>query len=110
MSDARFCIMIPAVRFDKVSKRYGALTVLRELTLEVAPGEIVTTIGPSGSGKTTVLRTLMTLESIDDGVIYVEGMPLSHINSSEGKFIPAPEKHQRAIRRKIGMVFQNFNL
>jgi polar amino acid transport system ATP-binding protein len=50
------------VRFMNVTKRYGALTVLDDLNLDVAEGEMVTVIGPSGSGKTTVLRMLMTLE------------------------------------------------
>ena len=63
----------PMVRFDKVSKRYGSLTVLDELDLEIGRGEKVSIIGPSGSGKTTVLRMLMTLEKINDGVIWVEG-------------------------------------
>ena len=58
------------VRFQAISKRYGSLTVLDGLDLEVGRGEKVAIIGPSGSGKTTVLRMLMTLETIDDGVIY----------------------------------------
>ena len=52
---------IPMVRFMNVTKRYGKLTVLDRLNLDVATGEMVTVIGPSGSGKTTVLRMLMTL-------------------------------------------------
>ncbi|TGV74901.1 ATP-binding cassette domain-containing protein, partial [Mesorhizobium sp. M2D.F.Ca.ET.145.01.1.1] len=52
----------PIVRFENVTKRYGALTVLDELNLEIARNEKVSIIGPSGSGKTTVLRMLMTLE------------------------------------------------
>ena len=67
------------VRFDKVTKRYGALTVLDGLDLDVARGEKVAIIGPSGSGKTTVLRMLMTLETINDGVIWVDGEPLTHM-------------------------------
>ena len=63
----------PMVRFQAVSKRYGPLTVLDGLDLDVARGEKVAIIGPSGSGKTTVLRMLMTLETIDDGVIFVDG-------------------------------------
>ena len=54
------------VRFDQVTKRYGPLTVLDHLDLEIAPNEKVAIIGPSGSGKTTVLRMLMTLERIDE--------------------------------------------
>ena len=55
--------------FREVTKRYGELTVLDDLDLDVAPNEKVAIIGPSGSGKTTVLRMLMTLERIDEGVI-----------------------------------------
>ncbi|RWH78702.1 MAG: ectoine/hydroxyectoine ABC transporter ATP-binding protein EhuA [Mesorhizobium sp.] len=99
----------PMVRFDNVSKRYGALTVLDGLNLDIARGEKVSIIGPSGSGKTTVLRMLMTLETINDGVIWVEGEPLTHMERN-GKLVPADLAHIRRIRAKIGMVFQSFNL
>jgi polar amino acid transport system ATP-binding protein len=99
----------PMVRFDKVTKRYGALTVLDSLDLDVAPGEKVAIIGPSGSGKTTVLRMLMTLETINDGVIWVDGEPLTHVPRN-GQMVPADQAHLRRIRGKIGMVFQHFNL
>ncbi|TPK92755.1 ectoine/hydroxyectoine ABC transporter ATP-binding protein EhuA [Mesorhizobium sp. B2-4-12] len=99
----------PMVRFDNVSKRYGALTVLDGLNLEIARGEKVSVIGPSGSGKTTVLRMLMTLETINDGVIWVEGEPLTHMQQG-GMLVPANLAHIRRIRAKIGMVFQSFNL
>ncbi|AEH87064.1 MULTISPECIES: ectoine/hydroxyectoine ABC transporter ATP-binding protein EhuA [Mesorhizobium] len=99
----------PMVRFENVSKRYGSLTVLDGLNLEIARGEKVSVIGPSGSGKTTVLRMLMTLETINDGVIWVEGEPLTHMKKN-GKLVPADLAHIRRIRAKIGMVFQSFNL
>jgi polar amino acid transport system ATP-binding protein len=99
----------PMVRFDKVSKRYGSLTVLDGLDLDIGRGEKVSIIGPSGSGKTTVLRMLMTLESINDGVIWVEGEPLTHMPKN-GSLVPASTAHVRRIRSKIGMVFQSFNL
>ncbi|TPK86272.1 ectoine/hydroxyectoine ABC transporter ATP-binding protein EhuA [Mesorhizobium sp. B2-4-17] len=99
----------PMVRFDNVSKRYGALTVLDGLNLEIARGEKVSVIGPSGSGKTTVLRMLMTLETINDGAIWVEGEPLTHMQQG-GTLVPANLAHIRRIRAKIGMVFQSFNL
>ncbi len=99
----------PIVRFDSVTKRFGSLTVIDGLDLEVAEGEMVTIIGPSGSGKTTVLRLLMTLESITGGVIYVEGEPLNMMER-EGKLVPAGQRHIRKVRGKIGMVFQHFNL
>ena len=61
----------PMVRFMDVTKSYGKLTVLDRLNLDIAEGEMVSVIGPSGSGKTTVLRMLMTLETINGGVIYL---------------------------------------
>ncbi|WP_406054955.1 ectoine/hydroxyectoine ABC transporter ATP-binding protein EhuA [Streptomyces sp. NBC_01077] len=101
----------PAVRFDRVTKRYGDHTVLDGLDLEVARGERVTLIGPSGSGKTTILRLLMTLERVTDGVIHVDGKPFSHMpGRAPGKLAPASERHLAARRRRIGMVFQQFNL
>ena len=99
----------PMVRFDNVVKRFGDLIVLDGLNLEVAAGERVAIIGPSGSGKTTVLRTLMTLEQIEAGVIWVEGEPLTHVQQN-GSLTPAPPAHLRQMRGKIGMVFQHFNL
>ncbi|WP_040594229.1 ectoine/hydroxyectoine ABC transporter ATP-binding protein EhuA [Mesorhizobium metallidurans] len=99
----------PMVRFENVTKRYGALTVLDGLNLDIARNEKVSIIGPSGSGKTTVLRMLMTLEQINGGVIWVDGEPLTHMNK-HGQLVPASERHLRRVRAKIGMVFQHFNL
>ncbi|OKJ00611.1 amino acid ABC transporter ATP-binding protein [Streptomyces sp. CB01249] len=100
----------PLVRFDKVVKRYGDHTVLDELDFTVERGEHVTLIGPSGSGKTTILRLLMTLERVSDGVIWINGEPLTHTRAPDGSLRTASEKHLRAARRRIGMVFQQFNL
>ncbi|MDH3691195.1 MAG: ATP-binding cassette domain-containing protein, partial [Gammaproteobacteria bacterium] len=97
------------VQFKGVTKRYGTLTVLDSLDLDVAPNEKVAIIGPSGSGKTTVLRMLMTLERIDDGIIEVDGKPLTHMQRN-GELVPADEKYLRSVRGNIGMVFQHFNL
>ncbi|QRM33352.1 ectoine/hydroxyectoine ABC transporter ATP-binding protein EhuA (plasmid) [Microvirga sp. VF16] len=97
------------VRFAHVTKRYGSLTVLDDLNLDVAEGEMVSIIGPSGSGKTTVLRTLMTLETINEGIIYVDGKPLTHMPKG-GTLVPADSRYQRHMRTNIGMCFQNFNL
>ncbi|MCX5343409.1 ectoine/hydroxyectoine ABC transporter ATP-binding protein EhuA [Streptomyces atratus] len=100
----------PLVRFDNVVKRYGDHVVLDGLDFSVRRGENVTLIGPSGSGKTTILRLLMTLEKVSDGVIWVDGDPLSHTKAPDGSLRPATEKHLREARKKIGMVFQQFNL
>ena len=97
------------VKFLDVTKKYGDLVVLDKLNLEIKKNEMVSIIGPSGSGKTTVLRALMTLEKIDQGVIYLEGEPLTHMLEKE-KLVFANEKYLRERRSKIGMVFQQFNL
>ncbi|GAA2419979.1 ectoine/hydroxyectoine ABC transporter ATP-binding protein EhuA [Streptomyces glaucus] len=88
------------VRLEQVTKRFGDRTVLDRLDFSVDAGRHVTLIGPSGSGKTTILRLLMTLTEPDEGRITVDGELL----------FPAPEKRVREIRKKIGMVFQQFNL
>ena len=97
------------VRFDHVTKRFGDFTVLNDLNFEVKRGEKVTIIGPSGSGKSTVLRVLMTLEPINEGVVYVDGEPLWHERRNDS-LVPASEAHLRQMRAKLGMVFQQFNL
>ena len=99
----------PMVEFEAVTKRYGNLTVLDRLDLSVSPNEKVAIIGPSGSGKTTVLRMLMTLERIDDGLIRIDGEPLTHMNKA-GQLVRADAAHLRRMRGQIGMVFQHFNL
>jgi general L-amino acid transport system ATP-binding protein len=100
---------MPMVRFEGVSKRFGPLTVLDDLNLDIAANEKVAIIGPSGSGKTTVLRMLMTLERIDGGVIWIDGEPMTHVQRN-GRMVPADAAHLRRVRGKIGMVFQHFNL
>jgi polar amino acid transport system ATP-binding protein len=97
------------VRMRGVDKAFGPNVVLRELDLDVTPGERVVIIGPSGSGKTTILRVIMTLERIDAGTIEVGGRHLYH-EEVNGRLKPASEKHIRSVRSSIGMVFQHFNL
>ncbi len=92
-----------------VHKAFGDNVVLRDLDLDVAPGERVVIIGPSGSGKTTILRVLMTLERPDSGTIQVGDRHLYHTGSGEN-LEPAGEKHIRSVRSDFGMVFQHFNL
>ena len=97
------------IQFENVSKSFGDLQVLNKLNLEVKDGEKLALIGPSGSGKTTILRILMTLETIDDGFVSVNGEYLWH-EKNDGKIIPASENHLHKMRAQIGMVFQQFNL
>lgn len=100
------------IRFDDVVKRFGDtrnINVIDHLSFSVPHGQFVALIGPSGSGKTTILRLLMTLERVTSGRIVVGGQCLTHM-SRGGKEVPADEKHQRQVRKRIGMVFQQFNL
>jgi len=99
----------PIIRIDNIVKRYGPLTVLDGLSMEVLPGEKLALIGPSGSGKTTILRILMTLETISDGHIEVDGDQLYHMPRN-GSLVAADDRHLHRMREKIGMVFQHFNL
>ena len=98
------------VKFSDVTKQYGDLVVLDKLDLEIKKNEMVSIIGPSGSGKTTVLRVLMTLEKINQGIIHLDGEPLTHMPNNNNKLVVASEKYLRERRSKIGMVFQQFNL
>ncbi len=97
------------ITFDKVSKSFGELKVLDQLNLEVKDGEKLALIGPSCSGKTTILRILMTLETIDSGFVSVNNEYLWHEKIND-KVVPATDKHLQKMRDQIGMVFQQFNL
>ena len=82
-----------------VNKHFGALHVLKDINLSVAPGEVVVVLGPSGSGKSTLCRTINRLETIDSGQILIDGKPL-----------PEEGKDLAKLRAEVGMVFQGFNL
>ena len=87
------------IRVDNLSKHFGSLAVLRDITTEIKKGEIISVIGPSGTGKSTFLRCLNLLETPTGGAIFIDGIPVldKHTNVPE-------------IRRRMGMVFQSFNL
>ena len=93
------------VKFSDVTKQYGNLIVLDKLNLEIKKNEMVSIIGPSGSGKTTVLRVLMTLEKIDQGIIHLDGEPLTHMDVN-GNLLEANEKYlsneMRIVIRRSG--------
>src|SRR3954468_14260526 len=89
----------PAILLDKVNKWFGAMHVLRDVSLNVATGERVVICGPSGSGKSTTIRCINRLETHQEGHILVDGIELSDDLRSLD-----------AIRREVGMVFQSFNL
>ena len=87
------------VVIDRVNKHFGELHVLKDITTTVHRGEVVVVIGPSGSGKSTLCRAITRLETIDDGTITIDGMPL-----------PAEGAALARLRADVGMVFQSFNL
>jgi len=99
----------PIVQYRNISKSYGDHAVLRDIDLDMYPGEKVAVIGPSGSGKTTLARLLMTLERPTAGTIEVAGELLWHRRVND-RLVPAGEKHLHRVRRHIGMVFQQFHL
>lgn len=84
---------------DHVNKHFGDLHVLKDITTTVAKGEVVVVIGPSGSGKSTLCRVINRLETIDDGIITIDG-----------KQLPAEGAELAKLRADVGMVFQSFNL
>ena len=90
---------MPLVRVSALHKYYGNNHVLKGVDLSIEQGEVVAIIGRSGSGKSTLLRTLNGLESINDGVIEVDG-----------EYLDAARADLRSLRQKVGMIFQQFNL
>lgn len=101
--------MTPMVKADRVCKNFGALEVLKGISLEIDPGQVLCLVGPSGSGKSTFLRCINHLEQVNAGRLYVDG-DLVGYSEKYGKLY---ELHPRAAakqRRDIGMVFQHFNL
>ncbi|MBF6176949.1 amino acid ABC transporter ATP-binding protein [Nocardia otitidiscaviarum] len=97
------------VRADRVCKNFGALRVLKGITLEVQRGEVLCLIGPSGSGKSTFLRCINHLEQVNAGRLYVDGELVGYREKGDKLYELHPREAARQ-RRDIGMVFQHFNL
>jgi polar amino acid transport system ATP-binding protein len=91
-------------------KSYGATPVLRGVDIEVARGEVVCVIGPSGSGKSTLLQCLNGLEPFDHGEVIVAGQHIGWGPERGGARARVPERAMVLARRRIGIVFQQFNL
>jgi polar amino acid transport system ATP-binding protein len=99
----------PLVRARNVHKAFGPLEVLKGIDVDVAPGEVVVILGPSGSGKSTFLRCINHLETIDQGSIEVDGEQIGY-RLNNGRLDQLSNREIARQRRKIGMVFQQFNL
>ena len=87
------------INVENLSKNFGDLKVLKNISTTINKGEIISIIGPSGSGKSTFLRCINKLEEPSSGHIYIDGMDLMDKNTDINK-----------VRERVGMVFQHFNL
>ncbi|MFW6435575.1 MAG: amino acid ABC transporter ATP-binding protein [Halovenus sp.] len=85
------------LRFENVDKSYGDEEVLHDVSFELDAGDVEVIVGPSGSGKSTLLRCVNRLTEIDDGAIYLDDEDVHAMDENE-------------LRRRVGMVFQDFNL
>ncbi|MEU6190694.1 amino acid ABC transporter ATP-binding protein [Nocardia sp. NPDC047038] len=94
---------------DRVCKNFGALHVLKGVSLEVGRGEVLCLIGPSGSGKSTFLRCINHLEQVNAGRLYVDGEIVGYREKNDKLYEMHPRDAAKQ-RREIGMVFQHFNL
>jgi polar amino acid transport system ATP-binding protein len=97
------------VRAEQVCKSFGALHVLKGVTLEVESGQVMCIVGPSGSGKSTFLRCINHLEQVNAGRLYVDGDLIGY-RERGGKLHEMSPRDASKQRRDIGMVFQHFNL
>jgi len=89
----------PIVSLKDVRKSFGALEVLKGISLDIMKGEVICIIGPSGSGKSTLIRCINALNDIQSGSIRVEGLEVHD-----------PDLDPLELRKKVGMVFQQYNL
>jgi polar amino acid transport system ATP-binding protein len=101
--------MTPMVKAEEVCKSFGALHVLKGITLEVGRGEVMCMVGPSGSGKSTFLRCINHLEQVNAGRLYVDGDLIGYREAGVKLHEISPRVAAKQ-RRDIGMVFQHFNL
>lgn len=99
----------PMVEAQQVCKDFGALSVLKGVTLSVQRGQVLVLVGPSGSGKSTFLRCINHLENVSAGRLYVDGELIGYRERGNKLYEMSPRDAAKQ-RREIGMVFQHFNL
>ena len=100
----------PALEIRNLHKRYGALEVLKGISLAANDGDVISILGSSGSGKSTLLRCINLLENPHQGQILVAGEELKLKPARNGELIAAENRQINRLRSEIGFVFQNFNL
>ncbi|MFK0042478.1 ATP-binding cassette domain-containing protein, partial [Paenarthrobacter sp. NPDC090517] len=97
------------IHAQKIRKSFGPKTVLKDVDLDIASGEICCIIGPSGSGKSTLLRCINGLETVDSGILKVNGEDFGYYETDTAYHALPPKKLAQQ-RTRVGMVFQSFNL
>ncbi|TIN32220.1 MAG: amino acid ABC transporter ATP-binding protein, partial [Mesorhizobium sp.] len=100
----------PVLKVHELSKNFGAVRILNDVTFQMAEGEVISLIGASGSGKSTLLRCINFLETPTSGRIEVMGDAISITTNRPGKSEITNRAKIRLFRQRTGMVFQNFNL
>jgi polar amino acid transport system ATP-binding protein len=109
VSETTAAVVPPMVKAEGVCKNFGALKVLKGVTLEIGRGQVLVLVGPSGSGKSTFLRCINHLEQVNGGRLYVDGELIGYRERGD-KLHEMPPREAAKQRRDIGMVFQHFNL
>jgi len=91
-----------------ITKRFGGIVAVEQVSFEINKGEVVSIIGPNGAGKTTVLRCINGLEKADGGSIEISDIPL--FEEKNGRVVYCSKDTMKEVRKNLGMVFQNYNL
>ena len=99
-----------ALTVDNMRKRFGALEVLKGVSLTAHEGDVISILGSSGSGKSTFLRCINLLETPDEGIVTVGPETIQMRKRRDGTTEPADRLQVDRIRSQLGMVFQSFNL
>ena len=99
-----------ALSVKNIHKSFGSVEVLKGISFEAKPGDVISLIGSSGSGKSTLLRCINYLETPDEGEISVSGEAIRTARGKDGKLVAADQRQLEHIRTRLGMVFQSFNL
>ncbi|MBS7542790.1 ABC transporter ATP-binding protein [Ancylobacter oerskovii] len=99
-----------AIAVRNLHKRFGALEVLKGISLTAYEGDVIAIIGGSGSGKSTFLRCINMLEVPSEGSVAIRGEPIAMRGDGHGGLVPSDRRQVERLRSRLGMVFQSFNL